>query len=145
MKTHKNWIVVPAALAIMLTGTGAADSKTPVLELTPGFKSDPLTLTGTSGGKTQSRDCGKIAKAPNHIIKMNGDFPYLRFTLKSAGQATLLIEEPGKPSICVSGDSLSGGIIQSPGYWKQGTYRIYIGDRAGGRNRYTLSITQKAN
>ena len=143
MKTHTHWMVAPTILALMLGVTGAAHSKAPVIELTPGFNADPLAVSGKSGGQKATLDCGKIAAAPNHEIKMTQDFQYLRFSVQSAGQPTLLIEEPGGRRTCVLADGFSGGNIESPGYWKQGSYSIYIGDRAGASNPYTLSITQK--
>jgi len=143
MKKPMYTMVVPTVLALMTLGATAASSKVPVLELAPGFKTDPMALTGQSGGQTQTKDCGKIAAAPNYVIKLTNDFKYLRLSVQSAGQPTLLIQEPSGRRICVSADSLSGGTIESPGYWNQGTYSLYIGDRTGSSNPYTLSITQK--
>jgi hypothetical protein len=145
MKTNQRSMVVPTVLALMVTVAGATSSNAEVIELTPGFKNDPLIVKGQSGGQKQTRDCGKIAATPNQTIKMSGDFPYLRFSLQSTGKPTLLIQEPGGKRTCVSADSFSGGTIESPGYWKQGTYQLYIGDRVGGGQPYTLTITQKAN
>jgi hypothetical protein len=143
MKKPMYMMVVPTVLALMTLGATAASSKVPVLELAPGFKTDPMALTGQSGGQTPTKDCGKIAAAPNYVIKLTNDFKYLRLSVQSAGQPTLLIQEPSGRRICVSADSLSGGTIESPGYWNQGTYSLYIGDRTGSSNPYTLSITQK--
>lgn len=143
MKINSHWMVVPTVLALMATATTATYGKVPVLELNPGFNTDPLTFTGQSGGQKQTKDCGKIAATPNHVIKLSNDFKYLRLSVQSSGQATLLIQEPSGRRICVSADSLSGGMIESPGYWNQGSYSLYIGDRTGSSNPYTLSITQK--
>uniref|UniRef100_A0ACD5GPU0 Uncharacterized protein n=1 Tax=Desertifilum tharense IPPAS B-1220 TaxID=1781255 RepID=A0ACD5GPU0_9CYAN len=39
-------------------------------------------------------------------------------------------------------DNLSGGVLEVPGYWEQGTYSLYVGDRAGGSHNYTLSVSR---
>lgn len=140
MKTLKHWMVVPTALAMLLSSAGLARSQP--IQIAPGFPTDPLVVNGTSGGSTRSQSCGMISGQPNHVLTLNGNFNYLRINVQSSGQPTLLIKGPSGTS-CVPADSLSGGNIQSPGYWEQGIYSIYIGDMAGGQNPYTLSITQK--
>jgi hypothetical protein len=140
MRTLKNWMVVPTALAMLLSSTGLVRSQP--IQIAPGFQPDPLVVNGTSGGSTASQSCGMISAQPNHVLTLNGNFNYLRINVQSSGQPTLLIQGPSGTS-CVPADSLSGGNIQSPGYWEQGTYSIYVGDRAGGQNSYTLSLTQK--
>jgi hypothetical protein len=142
MKTRLPWIVVTTACALVIAGNSGARSQGSGIALASGFSS-PIVVRGTSGGAKQTPDCGKIAAAPNHVIQMKNDFPYLRFSLQSAGSPTLLIVEPSGRRTCVLSDSYSQGTIQSSGFWKKGPYSVYIGDRAGGRNQYTLSITQK--
>ena len=83
-----------------------------------------------------------IGAKPNHVLTLNANFNYLRINVQGAGKPTLLIKGPSGTS-CVPADTLSGGHIQAPGFWEQGTYSIYVGDRAGGQNSYTLSVTQK--
>ncbi|AFZ11735.1 hypothetical protein Cri9333_0818 [Crinalium epipsammum PCC 9333] len=144
MKGQKYWILIPSIIALIFSSTGAALSGS-VIALNPGFKEDPMTFSGKSGGTKQTPDCGKVAATPNHQIKMTQDFQYLRFSLQSSGNPTLLIQEPGGKRTCLSADSFSEGNIESPGYWKQGLYSIYVGDRAGKANQYTLSLTQKNN
>ncbi|MBD2015446.1 hypothetical protein H6F96_15905 [Microcoleus sp. FACHB-53] len=140
MRTLKHWMVVPTALAMLLSSAGLA--RTQPIQISPGFQPDPLVVNGTSGGSTASQSCGRIAAKPNHVLTLNGNFNYLRINVQSSGQPTLLIKGPSGTS-CVPADSLSGGNIQSPGYWEKGTYSIYVGDMAGGQNPYTLSLTQK--
>jgi hypothetical protein len=144
MKTSIPKIVVPTVCGLLLAGSGAAYSQGSAIALASGFSS-PMVVSGTSGGTNQTPDCGKVAATPNHVIDMKNDFPYLRFSLQSAGSPTLLIVEPGGRRTCILADSYSQGTIGSSGFWKKGPYSIYIGDRSGGRNQYTLSITQKPN
>ncbi len=142
MKTFKHWMVIPTALAMILTSVGVARSQT--IQLTPEFKPDPLVVTGTSGGSETNKGCGMIGAAPNHVITLDDTFNYLRFSVQSDNQPTLLIEGPSGSS-CVQADNLSGGKIEAPGLWEKGSYSLYIGDRAGGQHPYTLSITRTRN
>ena len=140
MKTFKDWVVIPATLAMLLIGAGVVRSQP--LQISPGFQPDPLAVTGTSGGSQPSKGCGMIRPTPNHVVTLTENFNYLRFKVQSAGEPTLLIEGPSGTS-CVQADQFSGGTIQAPGYWEKGIYRVYIGDRAGNEHPYTLSLTQK--
>lgn len=108
------------------------------------FQPDPMVLQGTSGGGQVSSNCGNISATPNHTIQLNNDFPYLRFSLQGSGQPTLLIRLPNGTTSCISADSASGR-INAPGYWEQGSYALYVGDRSGGQHSYTLSVTQRRN
>jgi hypothetical protein len=81
---------------------------------------------------------------PNHVINLSDDFSYLRFSVQSAGQPTLLIEGPNGSS-CVQADNLSGGKIEAPGYWEKGSYQVYVGDRAGGQNPIRYASLERAN
>jgi hypothetical protein len=139
MKRFKNWIVVPAAVAMFLASAGMVRSQ--IAEIKPGFQPD-LVVRGTSGGSQASKNCGMIAATPNVVVNLSENFNYLRFSVQGAGQPTLLIQAPNGSS-CVQADNFSGGKIEAPGYWEKGSYSIYVGDRAGGQHPYTLTITQK--
>jgi hypothetical protein len=140
MKTLKHWMVVPTALAMLLSSPGVVRSQS--IQISPGFAPDPLVVNGTSGGSTASQGCGMIGAKPNHVLTLNANFNYLRINVQSAGQPTLLIKGPSGTS-CVPADKFSGGKIQAPGFWEKGSYSIYVGDLTGSQNSYTLSITQK--
>ena len=137
MRTFKKRKVVPAALVMLLTGMGSAYAQTTI---SPGFQPETLVVSGTSGGSQASKGCGMIAAAPNYVVNLAKDFNYLRFSVKSAGQPTILIQGPYGSS-CVQ--ALPGGSLEVPGYWEKGTYSIYIGDVAGSQHPYTLRITQQ--
>jgi hypothetical protein len=143
MKTRTNWLVVPTALAISLAFTGTCLAEAPVLEITPKAQSEPLVVSGTSGGE-KSSDCGNIAATPNQILQVTEPLPYLRLSVESAGEPTLLIEGPGG-RFCVLADSYSGGNPEISGYWQAGRYSLYVGDRAKDQHPYTLHISQKNN
>lgn len=138
MKTLESLLVVPAALAMLSIGAGVVRSQ-PV-QITSGFKPDPLVLTGTSGGSQIGKGCGNVGATPNHIVKLDENFNYLRFSVQSDGQPILFIKAPSGNS-CVQADRFSEGKVEAPGYWEKGTYSIYVGDRADGQHNYKLSIT----
>lgn len=135
MKTIR-WMTIPATTALIIAAAIPAQSET--VQITPGFKPDPQVVQGTSGG-SKSTDCGFIATSPNQILKVKSALPYLRLNVQSKGQPTLLIDGP-TGRFCVLADS-SGG-PKMAGYWAEGTYSVYVGDRGKGQNSYTLSITQ---
>jgi len=140
MRTLKNWMVVPTALAMLVSSAGMVRSQP--IEISPGFQPDPLVVNGTSGGSTATQGCGMIGTKPNLVLTLNANFKYLRINVQGTGKPTLLIKGPSGKS-CVPADTLSEGKIQAPGYWEKGTYSIFVGDMAGGQNSYTLSVTQK--
>lgn len=142
MRTFKHWIIVPATLAMILLGASGVRSQP--IQLSPGFRPDPLQVSGTSGGSQTNKGCGTVGATPNHVINLSANFSYLRFRVQSGGQPTLLIQGPNGNS-CVQADSLSGGTVEAPGYWEKGIYSIYVGDRTGGQHSYTLSVTQTRN
>lgn len=144
MKMRTDWLILTTAWAISFAFTGGASlAETPVFEITPKAQLEPLVVTGTSGGG-KSSDCGNIAVTPNQIIQVTEPLPYLRLSVKSAGDPTLLIEGPGG-RFCVMSDSYSGGNPEISGYWQAGRYSLYVGDRAQDQHPYTLSISQKNN
>lgn len=143
MKTHRHGLIVPAVLAINLAVMQATLAEAPVVQINSKFQPDPLVVRGTSGG-AKSSDCGNIAAKPNQVIQLKDPLPYLRLTVKSAGQPTLLIQGPGG-RFCVLADRYSGGNPEISGFWKAGRYSLYVGDRAQGQHPYTLSVSQKNN
>ncbi len=139
MKSSKRWSVVPTTIAAVLALAGVASSQ--IVAISP--NSSAVTLNGTSGGTKKDSSCaGFVADTPNHTIQVTAD-SNLRFSLKGAGQPTLLITGAQGQTICVQADSLSGGKIEIPGRWSKGNYSVYVGDRAQGRNPYTLSIAPR--
>ena len=138
MKLFKQWILVPATLAVILSSLGGVLAQT-VNQLGGGFTPDPLQLSGTSEGSVD-KPCDKLGTTPQHIIELTENFDYLRFSLQTDGQPTLVIQRQGQNKQCIPGSS--GQMIEYPGYWEQGLYNIYIIDRTGNQHPYTLSITQ---
>ncbi len=140
MKTPIAFRVVPAALAMSLVLTNA-QAETPHIEINSKMNQDPLIVNGQSGGGVKS-DCGYITKAPNQVIQVTEPIHYLRLTVESKGQPTLLIDGPGG-RFCVLADSYSEGKAELSGYWQPGKYLLHIGESSQSKYNYTLSISQQ--
>ena len=139
---YKKELALYGALAISFAVTTAALAEDKVVQVTPKTEPDPLVMRGKSGGD-KSSDCGNIAATPNQIIEVTEPLPYVRFSVQSEGQPTLLIEGPKGRRFCVLADTEAGESPEVSGYWEAGKYSLYVGDRASGQHPYTLSISQK--
>ncbi|OUL21416.1 hypothetical protein [Nostoc sp. 106C] len=141
MKIHRIFTVVPAALAMSLALNDVNLAKDAPKIVNRNFSPDPLVFNGNSGGSVKS-NCGNIPATPSQVIQVPESLPYLRITVESKGQPTLLIDGPGG-RFCVLADSYSGGKAELTGYWPAGEYSFYVGDSSQGNYSYTLSISQK--
>ncbi|TVP59435.1 MAG: hypothetical protein EA343_20065 [Nodularia sp. (in: Bacteria)] len=141
MKVLRLLGVVPAALVINLVLIEANLAEVPRLQIQPNSKSEPLVLNGTTGGKVPS-NCGNIANTPNQIIQLTKPLPYLRLTVDSPGQPTLLIDGPGG-RFCVLADNYSESKPEITGYYMPGEYSLYVGELSQNQYSYTLSISQQ--
>jgi hypothetical protein len=123
-----NWLALPTAIAatFALATLAAADVQTPL--------ASTVTVSGSSG-QTQT-ECGYTSGAPAQVVVVNQPTP-LRFKVQGQGQPTLWIQGPVER--CVMADGFSGGNIEVPGVWQQGTYSVYVGNQATDQP-YTLSI-----
>jgi hypothetical protein len=141
MKTLRLLAIVPTALVISLFFTEANLAQTPTVQINRNSQPDPLVLNGKSGGTVKS-NCGNITTEPNQVIQVTESLPYLRLTVESEGQPTLLINGPGG-RFCVMPDSYSGDKPELSGYWQAGKYSLYVGELSKQQHSYTLSISQK--
>jgi hypothetical protein len=139
MKGLKRFLVVPISAAIALVGSVEIGLSQPIT-VTPG--SQPLPVSGTSGGKQKDASCaGYIAAAPNHIVQVTEDAD-LRFILQGSGEPALLIRSSAGQSFCVPADHDANGKVEISGLLRRGTYSVYVGDRANGHHSYTLQIAR---
>ncbi len=141
MKMHKLLALVPAALTISLVFTNANLAQAGIVQIYSKLQSDPLAVNGESGGTVQS-NCGNISANPNQVIKLTEAVPYLRLTVDSPGQPTLLVEGPGG-KFCILPDKYSGNKPEMSGFWQAGTYSVYVGELSKAQYNYTLSISQQ--
>ena len=132
--SRKKWVAIPTALAMTFSIAAMAYSNPVETPLAA-----PITVDGTSGG-AQSSQCGFIADKPTQVVVVSQPTP-LRFKLQGQGQPTLWITGP--VNRCVMADGYSGGTIDVPGVWQQGTYSVFVGDRTQTSHPFTLSISQE--
>jgi hypothetical protein len=137
MKAITRWFIVPISVAIALSTPQAAFSQ--AITISP--NSQPIQVSGTSGGERSDSCAGHIAAAPNHVINVTEDAD-LRFVLQGQGELALLIRTASGQNFCVPADRYSNGKVEIPGRWPKGTYSIYVGDRANGHHAYTLEISR---
>lgn len=137
MKAITRWFMIPISIAIALSAAQSAFSQT--ITLSP--NSQPIQVSGTSGGERSDSCAGHIAAVPNHVINVTEDAD-LRFVLQSQGEPVLLIRTASGQNFCVPADRYSKGKVEIPGRWPKGTYSIYVGDRANGHHAYTLTISR---
>jgi hypothetical protein len=140
MKTLRLMTVVTVTFVMSFMLTEATTAEVPRLEIQPNF-TEPLVINGTSGGKIPS-NCGNIGDTPHQIIQLNQPLPYLRLTVDSPGQSTLLIDGPGG-RFCVLADDYSQSQPEITGYWQAGEYSLYVGELSENQYNYTLSIWQQ--
>jgi hypothetical protein len=133
--------VVPAALAMFLAFTQTSLAQIPPVQINSKLSSDPLVLSGRSGGTVKS-NCGNVGATPSQIIEVKQALPYLRLTVESPGKPTLLMDGPGG-KFCVLADSYSGSKPEISGYWQPGRYLLFIGDLSPNQYNYSLSISQQ--
>ena len=130
------------SLASVLTITTAAQAQTtPQSQVARTPLSEPLEITGRTGGNDASA-CGAINLNRGQTIRVTEPFASLSFEVESEGDYTLFITGENGFSECVFAHNYDGGVIQAPGLLDQGVYQVYVGDRSGERNPYTLTISQ---
>jgi hypothetical protein len=138
MQASLRWSIFPTTIMAVFAMSSLASSQQVV-----SIASDPapITLNGTSGGAKKDSSCaGFIGDRPNHTIQVTAD-RNLKFTLQGSGEPTLLITGAQGQNFCVQADRLSNGKVEIPGRWTKGSYSVFVGDRGGARNPYTLSIS----
>lgn len=136
------WLVIPALTAMMLVPSNAALGNPQVVTISPNFQPDPQVLNSNTSVGSTSISCSNLTSEPSVVLDLTQDMSSLNFIVQSSGQPVLKIEGPNG-SACVAADGFSDGKVKIPGYWQQGSYSIYIGDRADGNQNYTLSISSQ--
>ncbi|APB32340.1 hypothetical protein GlitD10_0039 [Gloeomargarita lithophora Alchichica-D10] len=108
------------ALVLALTGCGA-----PVVAVAPGFT--PVMLQGRAGGRVASGLCGYIGRRPNHRLQVSADLDYAKLRVTSPAVVTLWVKGPDGV-FCAT--PIQTRPAQISGYWKAGTYDLFIGSPA---------------
>ncbi|MBF2055987.1 MAG: hypothetical protein IGQ45_01945 [Cyanobacterium sp. T60_A2020_053] len=116
-----------------------------IISALPLFAIPMQEITGKTGGKVNSGDCGYISSQPNHIINLSQKSYKLNVRLQaSGGKPTLLIIGPkSNDRFCILGDVGAGKLPEMKGVWTAGQYKIYVGEAEGAEFPFTLTITDK--
>ncbi len=138
-------LVKISTIALLSYGTTTALSplalsqSQPIFEnisLSPGFRPDPESLRGISGGEVAARTIseridtstgpcvGFVDRQPDHILTLTESFDYLSVEVESPEDTTLVISGPGG-TWC--NDDLQGKNPAIIGQWLAGNYRIWVG------------------
>lgn len=138
MKPLHYTLLITTTLATILFGLTTTRSLAQSISV-DGQLSSPITREVTSGGNVDSSDCGFISETPEEVIQVTEKMNYMRMSLEGASSnATLLVEGPDG-RFCLLPDS--GQEPSLSGVWAPGEYKIYVGDKEGGSDQYTLRLS----
>ena len=112
-----------------------------------------LTVEGISGGaitaleitnteNTATGYCdGFASRQPNHILKLNSFFEFLRLEVESPADTTILVLGPG--GVWCNDDSDDANPVIE-GQWQPGLYKVWVGSyQANSQNNYRIKISGK--
>lgn len=118
--------------------------------LAPGFLPDPATGSGISGGDYSTlSDCGFDSdiniSVPDHLLTATQPFNYLRISVTSEADVTLIIEDINTGDYRCIDDSNGTLLPEYAGFVAAGTYAIWIGDFDYSQNfYYEIAISEYA-
>jgi hypothetical protein len=111
----------------------------------------PLTIKGTSGGNvkvqkitrtenTATGYCdGYVNTRPNHLLKLESFFEFLRLEIQSSADTTILVE--GTSGVWCNDDAGSANPMIE-GQWQEGLYKVWVGSyQPNTRNDYQIKIS----
>jgi len=146
MKSLACTMALAALSLIMASGALAQNSNFGTINLRPGFSPDPWGARGTSGGASNAshidaRCSGWISGAPDHVLKVQSHFGFLRIFAESSDDTTLVIQTPRGQVLC--NDDAYGLNPSVEGRFPAGTYRVWVGSYTQGESSsYRLGVTE---
>lgn len=146
--------VQPATISSGASGpapVASADANAPsnfgTVQVSHGFRPDPSTHAGTSGGRLNSQQeinqaCrGWIAPRPDHILQLDTPFEYLRLETAAAEDTTLVVR--GADGVRCDDDGGGQRNARIEGAWPAGRYEVWVGSYQQGQfSRYQLTATE---
>ncbi len=117
------------------------------VRIAPGFAPASARAEGISGGdvraSTHGPDCvGMIARPPDHVLELEGDFPYLRIIVQGgSGDPTLIVETPEGDVVCADDSDGLQPIIG--GRATRGAYRVWVGEYRGLGAPYAIGWSER--
>jgi hypothetical protein len=114
--------------------------------LHPGFTPDPHIVEGRSGGgeaaAARDRRCrGYITGMPDHLVRLEGNFNYLRIMAAAADDVTLVVQTPSGTYLCDDDSEGRNPIVE--GRFVGGQYLVWVGSYTAGVNSaYRLGFSE---
>ena len=137
------------------TNSSIAQIRTNKITVDDSFISQPFNIEGISGGRFTATEITKtentatgycdgfVDRQPNHILKLNSFFNFLKIEVQSPADTTILIKGPG--GIWCNDDSDTPNPIIE-GQWQPGIYQVWIGSyQANSNDNYRIRITGTNN
>lgn len=113
----------------------------------------PLTIQGTSGGAIAAQEIsqtkmtatgycdGYVSPQPNHLLKLESFWEFLRLEVASQADTTILVKGVGGVW-CNDDAGTTNPVIE--GQWQPGLYQVWVGSyQANSTNDYQIKITGK--
>ena len=161
---HKNYSILHKFYWLLITGlifnfnlnsslaqNILAQNETLNITIDKKLIANPLTVKGMSGGSVTAREItntdntatgycdGFVNRQPNHILKLDSFFNFLKVEVASQADTTIIIQGPGG-TWC--NDDVDNANPMIEGQWQPGIYRVWIGSyRANSSNDYQIKIT----
>lgn len=129
----------------LFAGASAAQEQAGVRVVT-GFTPDPLRFTGRTSGEAalggRAPGCrGYVGGAPDHVVRLDTRFGFLRFFVVAPGEVTLALHGPDGRWHC-AGRPLDGA-PREQGTFEPGIYEVWIGSqRQRQQIAYELHVTE---
>jgi hypothetical protein len=111
----------------------------------------PLIIMGTSGGNVKSQKIartentptgycdGYVNTRPNHLLKLESFFEFLRLEVQSSADTTILVE--GASGVWCNDDAGSTNPMIE-GQWQAGLYKVWVGSyQANTSHSYKIKIS----
>lgn len=142
---------VAILVALIIGASGMAAAQYEHITLSPGFLPDPVTGSGLPGGPVDASDLGDtpsgscrgyIDSSADHVLTLEERLSYLRVTVSSEYDSTLVIKFPDGRVLCnASAEGLSP-VIEADD-WPEGRYEVFVGvPEQGEYQPYRLTITE---
>jgi hypothetical protein len=111
----------------------------------------PITIGGTSGGNVKAQKIartentatgycdGYVNTRPNHLLKLESFFEFLRLEIQSSADTTILVE--GTSGVWCNDDAASANPMIE-GQWQAGLYKVWVGSYQPNNSRnYQIKIS----
>ncbi len=111
----------------------------------------PLTIKGISGGAIRAQEMaqtentatgycdGYVSSQPNHLLKLESFWEFLRLEVASQADTTILVKGPGGVW-CNDDAGTANPMIE--GQWQPGLYQVWVGSyQANSENEYQIKIS----